>query len=205
MTSKAALIYNALLADFPESMKPITELSQNTAQGASKFRDFIICHQQAFNFDNLKNQRPGMKPHKEQTPDALFLHNDKLYFVEFKEGKNVDKTDVRQKIHEGLITLYQYCAARNLVTRQEFVDLRIRYAVIYRQPFGGAPPKTVLTTLQQTQVYFNLQNIEGLLVEKTMTNFLGDHIFKFLQKVSNGHVKRIAIMDQAQQFAEFYQ
>lgn len=193
MNSKAAVIYNALLLEYPQAMQEITLLSKNTQAN----REFVICNVIAFNFDAVVNVSMDLPDHKEQSPDALFLHDDTLYFIEFKEGKgkNVDKTDIREKIHEAIITLFQYTTKNKLATRAEFLELSIKYAVVMRPKVNGKPPSTFLTTLEKSAHYFNLKNMEGLLLKGTSVFFTIESIYKLLNKVSNDAVRSIKIMD----------
>jgi hypothetical protein len=203
MTSKASLIYNSLLSDFPGALEEITVLSRNTAKVGGKDREFIISNEKGFNFDSVLNYSPELTDKNEQSPDALFLVDETLYFIEFKERK-ADKTDIREKIHEGIVTLYQYAVARKLMTRQEFLEVKIRYAVILRSYTRGNPGFALLEVLDATRNYFNLKNMEGLLVEKTTVRVSGKSIFELLTKVTNGAVKNIQLMNVSQDFAETF-
>ena len=162
MTSKAGLIYQSLITDYPYAMQSITEISKNTSAN----KNFVCSQILAFNFDLVLNLNPELPNCKEKSPDALFLHNDILYFVEFKEG-GVDKGDVRLKIHDGAVTLFQYARSKGIVDKDEFCSLSIRYAVIKRSTCRGNPGSEFLQTLEDSGTFFNLKNIEGLLIDKT--------------------------------------
>jgi hypothetical protein len=183
MVSKAKEIYDSLVSEFPGAMQAISELSRNDQGG----KDFIRCDAKAFNFDTLLNFG-GIKCQKEKSPDALFLHNDILYFVEFKEGKH-ERADVRQKIHEGVITLFQYSTARGIADRESFFGIELKYAVIKRGSAAGT--QSFLLTLEKSQDIFSLKNIEGLLVRETTVRWHPDSIFKLLKKISDGAINQI--------------
>jgi hypothetical protein len=203
MTSKASVIYQSLLSDFPGSLEEITVLSRNTAKVAGLDREFVISQEKGFNFDPVLNYSPELTNMNEKSPDALFLVDETLYFIEFKEGK-VEKTDIREKIHEGILTLYQYAVAKKLMTRGEFLDVKIRYAVILRSFTKGNPGSATLEVLDTTRNYFNLKNMEGLLVEQTAVRVSGKSIYALLNKVTNGAVKSIQLMNVKQDFAETF-
>lgn len=181
MTSKALDIYNALVAEFPESLQPISTLSKNI----SGDREFILSSYLALNFDLVKNTA-GTKAVKEKTPDALFYHQDRLYFVEFKEGES-DTKDIRLKIHEALLALFHFASSKGVATRSDFFALDIRYAVIMRTKAKGNPTPSILDALETTSTYFNLQNMEGMLVSKTQVAFRPKSISKLLHKISGGN------------------
>ncbi len=182
MTSKAEQLYLALKAKHPEAMQSVSELSRNSSDG----RDFIRSSYQAFNFDKVDNVCPA-KIAKEKSPDALFLHSDTLYFVEFKEG-SVSKEDIRMKIHEAVVTLFHFAVENSVLTRDEFLELEIKYAVVMRNQTKGRPNPSILDTIESRSTYFNLKNIEGLLVQETKVAFLPQTIAKLLHKLSNGKV-----------------
>ena len=186
MASKAKEIYDSLATEFPEAMQEITKLSRNE-QGC---KDFIRCDVKAFNFDTLWNVGSA-RSQKEKSPDALFEHNDILYFVEFKEGKH-DRADIRQKIHEGIVTLFQYSVSRRVADRESFFDIEIKYAVIKRGCTQGE--RSFLLTLEKSQDVFSLKNLEGLLVKETAVRWNPESIFKFLKKVSNGAISKIDVV-----------
>lgn len=181
MTSKALDIFNALVENFPGSLQPISNLSKNSSEN----KDFILSDYLALNFDLVKNTA-GAKPVKEKTPDALFYYQDRLYFVEFKEGE-FDTTDIRLKIHEALLALFHFATSRNIATRTDFFALDIRYAVIIRKKLRGNPSPSILDALETTSTYFNLQNMEGMLVKKTQVAFRPKSISKLFNKITSGN------------------
>ncbi|HAT3794733.1 TPA: hypothetical protein I8624_002723, partial [Serratia marcescens] len=122
MTSNESLIYGKLLTEHPSFIKPITELSYNEAQA----HNFIMSNEMGFDFDMVHNCSPCYsKVRNEKSPDAIFLNEDTLYFIEFKDGKNVDKHDIRLKIHEAALTLFML-AKKHLptITRDDFFKLK---------------------------------------------------------------------------------
>ena len=197
MTSKASLLYQSLLEDYPDALQPITELSRNT----SAKKDFVICEHRAFNFDLIRNLCISNVVHKEKSPDALFLHKDILYFIEFKEGK-AEKEDIRLKIHEAVVTLYHYAKSKGLAEKQDFFSLDIRYAVVMRNKIAGRPDASFLDTLERTTLFFNLKNLEGLLISKTKVVFQPKSIFKLLNDVSNKAISQICIKSNDQTSSE---
>ncbi|HEJ2408442.1 hypothetical protein I5I73_10390 [Pseudomonas aeruginosa] len=187
MTSNAKKVYDALVNEFPDAMEEITRISRNHSAN----KDFIICADKAFNFDVLHNVCGGGK--KEKSPDALFLKGDTLCFVEFKEGKH-ERSDIRQKIHEGIITLFQYSNARGILSRSDFLGLDIRYAVVKRldyKPESGA----FLIALEKTRDYFDLKNIEGFLVSKTAVRWYPRSILELLHSVSGRTIQSIGFIN----------
>ncbi|HHC6507182.1 TPA: hypothetical protein ACN32Z_004465 [Vibrio parahaemolyticus] len=127
-TSNEKLIYDKLLEIYPNQLVPITELSLNDS--ANKM--FVESSVTGFNFDSVLNCHPDCEK-KEKSPDALFYVDRKLYFVEFKEGGS-KKEDIRLKIHEAVATIYNFSLQQNLgISRKDFFEMDIRYAVIYRE------------------------------------------------------------------------
>jgi hypothetical protein len=188
MTSSASIIYHALLEKYPEALQEITALSRNTKDR----KDFVICDVAAFNFDLVKT----LAHEKEKSPDALFLDGDTLHFVEFKEGEgtNVKKTDIRQKIHEAIITLFQFATSNKLLNRDLFLDMPIKYAVVMRSKANGSPSPSFLNQLKETEEYFSLKNMEGLLLREAKVLIKGEAIFKLLAKISDGAINRIELV-----------
>lgn len=185
----AKKIYATLAADYPGAIQPITDLSRNFA----KHEEFIVCDYKAFNFDKVNNPATAAAV-KEKTPDALFLQNDIFYFVEFKAGKNVNRSDIRQKIHEGINTLYQYCVIKKLATREEFIHLRFKYAVIDRQEDFGERA-TFAKVLQSSAHHYSLKNLEGLLVEQTRVCSTPQSTLNLFRKISQGVVTSIVYVE----------
>lgn len=186
MTCRAKDIYDSLVTEFPGAMQEVSELSRNV-QGK---KDFVRCDAKAFNFDTLLNIG-GTKNQKEKSPDALFFYGGTLYFVEFKEGGH-DRADIRQKIHEGIVTLFQYAFSRGIVDRDSFLDIEIKYAVIRRGSARGE--SSFLLALEKSQDIFSLKNIEGLLVKETTVRWNPDSILKLLKKISDGAICRIEVV-----------
>lgn len=196
MVSKAKQIYDSLILDYPDALQSISQLSRNI----SGKKDFVLSDELAFNFDLIKNVCERLPDQKEKSPDALFYFDDILYFIEFKEG-SIKKEDIRLKIHEAITTLFQYSLAKNITTKNEFIDIKIKYAVVMRNK-NCNPDQTFLNTLEHTAEHFNLKNMEGLLIEETRIAFLPKTIFKLLNKISHGRITEIQIMNQQQNAAE---
>lgn len=189
MTSNAQLIYEKLCSVYPDALETVSELSYNS-DGA---KNFIVSEEIGFNFDkvyNLSDCHPDGK--KEKSPDCLFLVDDILYFVEFKEGKP-KKDDIRMKIHEGITTLFCF-ALKHIpgITRDEFFKLDIRYTVIMRD-FRAKGREGLLQDLEAISNKFNLKNIEGFLVTKALVKDSPQRILEFLHKVSSGKITTIQI------------
>lgn len=196
MTCRAKEIYDSLVAEFPGAMQEVGELSRNE-QGK---KDFIRCDVKAFNFDILLNIG-GAKVQKEKSPDALFFYGSTLYFVEFKEGRH-ERADIRQKIHEGIVTLFQYAFSRGIVDRESFLGIEIKYAVITRGSAQGE--NSFLLALEKSQDTFSLKNIEGLLVKETTVRWNPDSILKLLKKISDGAICRIEVVSADQKSTVIY-
>jgi hypothetical protein len=127
--NNAEILYNALLQRYPNGMRPISDLSRNT-DGVPGGKKFIECPHLAFNYDLVTNcaTNNGVK---EKSPDSLFLDVDRLHFIEFKEGQ-AKRIELRQKIHEALVTLFQFAITNNILNRDEFLALDFRYTVVRR-------------------------------------------------------------------------
>lgn len=192
MISNAKLIYDKLCAIYPTALESVSDLSFNS-DGEKKF---IISDEVGFNFDKVHNLA-SCHPNgvKEKSPDCLFLVDDILYFVEFKEGK-VKKEDIRMKIHEGITTLFcftlKYLPA---VTRDDFFRLDIRYTVIMRN-FRAKGREGFLQDLEAISNKFNLKNLEGFLVQKALVKDSPHSVLNFLHKVSAGKITKIHINEQ---------
>lgn len=197
MTSKSKKIYESLVVDYPHALQSITSLSKNS----SDKRNFIVSDVLGFNFDLIYNLCIAFPDCKEKSPDALFLHNETLYFIEFKEGV-VKKDDIRLKIHEAIVSLYQYSITKKIATKEDFIGIDIRYAIIMRSQVNGDPPQSFLDTLEASATHFNLKNLEGFLVKKTRIAFRPKSILELLNKVSGGAIFSIDIMSRDQQSAE---
>lgn len=189
MISNSQRIYNKLCEVYPGALEDVSSLSFNSDGN----KHFIISEEVGFNFDkvyNLSACHPDGR--KEKSPDCLFLVDDILYFVEFKEGKP-KKDDIRMKIHEGITTLFCF-VLKHLpdISRDEFFKLDIRYTVIMRD-FRAKGREGFLQDLEAISNKFNLKNIEGFLVTKALVKDSPQRILEFLHKVTCGRVVRIQI------------
>ena len=183
-------IYDALVSEYPDSMKPIAALSRNEQGG----KDFVISEVLAFNFDDILCFGAASQA-KEKSPDALFVCGDVLYLVEFKEGR-CERSDIRQKIHEGILTLYHYARSRGLAKRSSFFDLKIKYAVI-RRP-GENKGSRFLELLEESSDNFSLKNMRGWLLQDTAVRWKPDSILGLLHKISDGSVSSIDVVSSDQ-------
>lgn len=193
MISDAEKVYRALLAKYPEAMQEITLLSKDTSGN----KDFVISLVKAFNFDLVSNCHHGAKPEKEKSPDALFIHEGALNFVEFKSGKpDADgmKNDIRLKIHEAILTLYKFAIQEALLDRQAFLSLPINYVVILRPKQSQQKVSSFADPLRRSFAQFNLKNMEGFLIGNAATFTRPQAIVECLWKLSHGEIKRIEIV-----------
>lgn len=171
------MLYDALLQRYSNGLSSIGELSRNT-DGVPGGKNFIECPHQAFNYDLVTNcATSGVK---EKSPDALFLDGEKLHFVEFKEG-TVKKNEVRQKIHEGLVTLFQFAIKNEILTRDDFLKLDFRYTVIRR--LHNVNP--MVDALEVSIDYFGLKNLEGFLLKATDVRWTPQKILELLSNITD--------------------
>jgi len=191
VTSNAQAIYNKLLEKHPTGLKSITELSYNDDGG----RNFIVSTVSGFDYDLVYNCAPCYtKEFKEKSPDSLFCVDDKLYFVEFKDGKH-DKGDIRLKIHEGVTTLYMF-TRKHLphISKADFIELDINYAVIVRGD-TRSHGSSFQRALFDASTKYNLRNLEGLLVKKTGITSDPTVIVELLHKLTAKNLTTIDIFD----------
>ena len=80
-TSNEQKLYDSFVAHYPDAMQSLTDLSVNSSGN----RPFISCDYQGFNFDAVTNVCTAENT-KEKSPDGLFLCDDCLYLIEFKES-----------------------------------------------------------------------------------------------------------------------
>lgn len=191
-TSNEKLIYDKLIEVYPDQIVPITQLSLND----SGDKMFVESDATGFNFDCVLNCHPNCIK-KEKSPDALFYVDDKLYFVEFKEGAS-KKEDIRLKIHEAVAIIYNFSVEQNLgISREQFFSLDIRYALIYRENHVHPNP-TFANTLEMNSKKYHLKNLEGYIVKKTRVAAHPESIFNILNNVSGGSVTSILIHKEGQ-------
>lgn len=180
----ANLIYEALLRYYPDAEKSITEISRNT----DTKNDFIVSDRLAFNFDLVKNCRHSGRDARECSPDALFVDSENIYFVEFKEGKP-DRANVRSKIHEGILTLFQFSLSNDVLSKSEFMSLDISYFVIFR-PKKRSSMEDVLVRCS-SENFFGLKNMEGFLLKEAKALCEPKKIINILNKVSRGEISKM--------------
>lgn len=193
MISNEQLIFNKLCSAYPDAMSDVTGLSYNDS-GA---RQFIICDAVGFNYDKVLNCSGSYKRSmKEKSPDALFYNNSKLYFIEFKEGGS-QKDDIRLKIHEGITTLFHFvCKHMPSLTRQQFIELDINYAVVCRgNGSKAALSAEMLNALENSSKKYSLKNLEGLILKKTAVMDEPLQFLKFLNRVTSGAVTKIQVFE----------
>ncbi|MEN5216363.1 hypothetical protein ABE484_10960 [Pseudomonas pudica] len=182
-------IYDCLVAVYPSHIKSITDISYNST-GA---KNFIGSPETGFDFDLVFNLSPNYSTtHNEKSPDAIFCVNDKLCFVEFKEGAH-KKIEIRSKIHEGIVTLYMF-VQKHLphISKADFCGLDIHYAVIARetQTFSS-----IQLALKAASEKYQLKNMEGFLVRKTFYAFDRVKIAELLKGLTSGALSYIDYYD----------
>jgi len=189
--SNEAILYNELCKVYPGEVLPLTKISHNTA-GA---RDFIVSPELALSFDEVRNcsSAYGFESN-EKSPDALFLHDNILYFVEFKEGnpRKVDKLDIRNKIHEGIITLYHFARKHTAITKNDFFKLKIAY-IVFRRPH--ATGNSFTDALQAASANYFIENIKGFLVGVTVVSDDPQFFVDFFHRVTAGKITQINVFD----------
>ncbi|EPR7725315.1 TPA: hypothetical protein RRF25_000195 [Klebsiella pneumoniae] len=189
--SNEAVLYNELCRVYSGEILPLTKISHNTA-GA---RDFIVSPELALSFDEVKNcsSAYGFESN-EKSPDALFLHEDVLYFVEFKEGnpKKIDKLDIRNKIHEGIITLYHFARKHTTISKNDFFKLKIAY-IVFRRPYTTG--NSFANALQTASANYFIENIKGFLVGVTAISDDPQFFVDFFHRVTAGKITQINVFD----------
>ncbi|EKN5088754.1 hypothetical protein DVP68_22755 [Yersinia enterocolitica] len=189
--SNETVLYNELCNIYPDEVLPLTKISHNTS-GA---RDFIVSPELALSFDEVKNCSSvyGFESN-EKSPDALFLHEDVLYFVEFKEGnpKKIDKLDIRNKIHEGIITLYHFAKKQTSISKADFFKLKIAY-IVFRRPF--ATGNSFTNAMQAASANYFIENIKGFLVGVTVVSDEPQFFVDFFHRVTAGKITQINVFD----------
>jgi len=189
--SNEAVLYNALCANYPSEVLPLTTISRNTI-GA---RDFIVSPELALSFDEVKNCSNAYSfDGNEKSPDALFLHNDILYFVEFKEGnpRRVDKLDIRNKIHEGIVTLYHFSLKFTSMKRADFFKLKIAY-IVFKRPVSGG--NAFMNAVQAASANYFIENIKGFIVSVTAVSDDPQFFVDFFHRVTSGRITEISVFD----------
>lgn len=182
-------IFDKLVCEYPEFLKSITELSYNRA-GSQNFIGSDVC---GFDFDMVYNLSSSYSTvHNERSPDALFCMNNKLWFVEFKEGGH-KKIEIRSKIHEGILTLFMF-VQRHLshISKETFCNLDIRYAVISRETQRYS---SFAQALKAASEKYQLKNIEGFLVSKVFYTVDPNRVADLLNAVTAGAVGFIEYYD----------
>lgn len=182
-------IYDKLVSEYPHFVKTITDLSYNRAGG----KNFIGSSVLGFDFDMVYNLSAGYSvAHNEKSPDALFYLNDKLWFVEFKEGGH-KKIEIRSKIHEGVLTLFMFVQSHlPHITKSMFCNLDIRYAVITRETQKYS---SFANALKAASEKYQLKNIEGFLVSKALYTVDPKMVAGLLSAVTAGAVSFIDYYD----------
>lgn len=148
----------------------------------------------AFNFD-LVNNLGYCKEIKEKSPDAIFVRNDVIYFVEFKSG-SWEKNELRLKIHEGLTTLYHFATKNNIINRDDFFEIPFHYIVVTAKAKNAKEQKQTsafLSTLQLSRTYFGLANLEGFLIKRASLLTEPNLIYETLREISDNSISEMTI------------
>lgn len=182
-------IFDKLVSEYPTYVKSITELSYNRT-GNQNFIGSDVC---GFDFDMVYNLSPSYDvTHNERSPDALFCMNNKLWFVEFKEGGH-KKIEIRSKIHEGILTLFMFVQHHlKDISKEVFCNLDIRYAVISRD---AQRYSSFAQALKAASEKYQLKNIEGFLVSKVFYTVDPNKVADLLSAVTAGAVGFIEYYD----------
>jgi len=191
VNSNEATLYSALCANYPNEILSLTKISHNL-NGA---RDFIISPELALSFDEIKNCSAAYSfESNEKSPDALFLHEDVLYFVEFKEGNpnRVQKLDIRNKIHEGILTLYHFTKKYTKLSKVDFFNLKIAY-VVFRRPLASG--NSFIDAVQAASANYFIENIKGFLVGVTVVSDEPQFFVDFFHRVTSGKITQIYVFD----------
>lgn len=182
-------IFDKLVSEYPHFIKSITELSYNR----SGSQNFISSDVRGFDFDMVYNLSTSYQTvHNERSPDALFCMNNRLWFIEFKEGGH-KKIEIRSKIHEGILTLFMF-VQHHLphISKEVFCNLDIRYAVISRDTQKYS---SFTQALKAASEKYQLKNIEGFLVSKTFYTVDPKGVADLLSAVTAGAVRFIEYYD----------
>lgn len=184
-------IYDKLVAVYPSHIKSITDLSHNQTDG----KNFIGSTACGFDFDMVYNLSTSYStPHNEKSPDALFYKNNKLWFIEFKEGTH-KKIEIRSKIHEGILTLFMF-VQHHLphISKEDFCKLDMRYAVIARETQQHS---SFAAALKAASDKYQLKNIEGFLISKALYTVDPNQIANLLRAVTKETISFIDYYDGA--------
>ncbi|MGO3413233.1 MAG: hypothetical protein ACTIMC_05800 [Kluyvera intermedia] len=194
--SNEEIIYNKLCELYPGELKPITELSKNTTDN----RDFICSPVAGLDFDHVLNVSDKYaSPSNEKSPDSLFYYNSTLYFIEFKEG-DCSKVDIRMKIHEAVNTLYMFMMKYlPNISRQEFFDLNIFYAVFARDVKATLQNSAFRAALNNSSQKFNLRNLEGMIIKRTRYSTSPQYMVDLFSKITLGQVGQIDVFEYLKQ------
>lgn len=182
-------IFDKLISEHPDFLKSITELSYNKTGN----QNFIGSDVHGFDFDMVYNLSTSYQvAHNEKSPDALFCIDDKLWFIEFKEGGH-KKIEIRSKIHEGILTLFMF-VQHHLphISKGVFCNLDIRYAVVSRETQNFS---SFALALKAASEKHQLKNIEGFLVSKAFYTADPKIVANLLSAVTAGAVGFIDYYD----------
>lgn len=105
--------------------------------------------------------------------DALYISNDKWYFIEFKNG-SINKADIYRKIYDSLIMLIELGVIQNLQYSREIIN----YILVYNSDKYPNIQKSVsrdrgyqyfLDLANQEQKLFDVEDFEGYLFNEVHT------------------------------------
>ena len=196
MTSKEQVFYDSILHEFKEEkthMLTLTEASRNVAGG----KDFVVSDYKVFNFDCFNSMMYGIDPEpagkaKEKTPDCLILNDGCIYFVEFKQG-SADKKDIRLKIHETILGIYNYAVfSKKIFSREDFFNLKIKYVLI-KKGDEKALSNPYHRRRYISQNFFNLRSMNGFILNSTHVFVSPEDITRFLDTVTCGNCQPLNV------------
>lgn len=127
-------IHEILVKRYKHCLVSLAEISKDTANNKS----MISCPARFYNYDQIGFCIYKGKD-KPKTPDMIFIKNDTVYFVEFKngmiEGTKYVKWDIKLKAIEGAFIVLHQLALKNAI-RCDFshiVNLNKCYMLIYQK------------------------------------------------------------------------
>jgi len=147
----------------------------------------IVCNysNKFIDFDELKKVRRTDK--LPLSPDMLFIHHEssEIWFVEFKSStrenlnKNNQKFKIKRKILDGLIIFYEIF--------QNYYEFKKYYFVIYDRQ--ESYEDQILNGLSEKNIEFDLEEIEGKILDKVFTDSCESFIKKWNERFNIKFIK----------------
>lgn len=175
-----------LNANCHEHKSTITELSAGSAtQNETKL--FYLSEVEIFNLDKMVK---CFGKSTTKSSDALHTYNNKIYFIEFKAGKekNIEKEDLKLKLFDSINSLYKIVKGFNsAIKREDFFDVRFVYFVVYKadKPEKAEKPQPVLARLQRSVAKWGLSELSDFFIEEAITEFRSEKVIEILSKITN--------------------